>query len=89
MAGIYIPDMKMPSQAESCIFYQDVPFRPPYCAINKFCKGVERCPLVLVPDHGRCIDADAMMKLLPPLYQSVIDALNNAPTIIPADKGEP
>ena len=48
----------------------------------------EWCPLVPVPPHGRLIDADAMMKLLPPLYQSVIDALNNAPTIIPAEEGE-
>ena len=60
------------------------------------------CPLVPVPEHGRLIDADALKDLarewIPPYNTSnasvvmnlfgLIDNLaDNAPTIIPADKG--
>lgn len=49
------------------------------------------CPLVIIPDHGRLIDADALPK---PFYNGfeedaflVYDAddIKEAPTIIPAD----
>ena len=44
------------------------------------------CPLIPIPDHGRLIDADALVrdngiKEIPEYYEVVCDA----PTIIPAD----
>lgn len=52
------------------------------------------CPLVAVPQHGRLIDADALViSTAVPLdgkpYQYVhIDNIKAAPTIIPAEEGE-
>ena len=62
------------------------------------------CPLVSVPQHGRLIDADAMFKDICDdinsmtdvgiavdgqwLWDKLNDALENAPTIFPAEEGE-
>ena len=52
------------------------------------------CPLVEIPDHGRLIDADAL-PINNPIHSMMIfggeiviakSAIDNAPTIIPADK---
>ena len=61
----------------------------------------DNCPLVSVPDHGRLIDADALSAKLNMMlamafgegntayhfaYRSLGKVVENAPTIIPADK---
>ena len=49
------------------------------------------CPLVPVPEHGRLIDADALMdEAYQPGAYGYVDAIQieNAPTIIPAEEGE-
>lgn len=51
----------------------------------------EDCPLIEVPPHGRLVDADALIvecqKDEAYGYLSAFE-IDNAPTIIPADKGE-
>ena len=49
------------------------------------------CPLVPVPDHGRCVDADALIRehaLTKFDWSDAVDVddIKAAPTIIPADK---
>ena len=45
------------------------------------------CPLIPVPDHGRLIDADALVHSYyhAPSFHNLCKAINDAPTIIPAD----
>ena len=58
-------------------------------------KREDHCPLVSVPEHGRLIDADALPTYDKPIgklmmfggeYVYTQTAIDNAPTIIPADK---
>ena len=75
MAGIYIPDMQMPTRCFACpmcdtdccgiskgpyIEYRDVDID---VAMNG---RPDWCPLVAVPDHGRLIDADDAILALRP-----------------------
>jgi len=92
MSGIYIKGLKMPTACCACpCNYDNV------CAItNKYPTFEEWyeikpswCPLVPVPDHGRLVDADALMENAQ--YKGTHDILTAwdvvaAPTIIPADK---
>jgi len=65
--------------------------REVYCDTRPDC-----CPLVDVPDkHGRLIDADALFEKAYKAYgmdadetetNFFLDIINNAPTVIPADK---
>lgn len=69
-------------------------------AYNRPPKGMKQddCPLIEVPDgHGRLIDADALMKcdnlfgkmmMFGGQYVYTEQEIENAPTIIPADKEE-
>ena len=96
MAGIYIPNMQMPTSCLRCAF-----------AINGWCHATgndtdmitlydrpEFCPLVEVPDHGDLIDRD-QLKRHAFFYDendcyTVVSSrdVRNAPTIIPEDKAE-
>ena len=97
MSGVYIPGMKMPNRGhtvtltitgggEAVVQYYD-------------CKPQLTVPIVykavLIPDHGRLIDADALAghtvtewfcgnKRIYVPWKAVTDA----PTIIPAEEGE-
>ena len=73
MSGIYIKGMKMPTRCAECFMYQ--------CGAT----SMDDCPLIPVPDHGRLIDADALMDALPVAYPSVTYEIEVAATIIPAD----
>ena len=51
------------------------------------------CPLIEVPDHGRLIDADAIFDAFYNQYEDneslanwAMAIVNNAPTVIPADR---
>ena len=103
MSGIYIKGMEMPKTCHCCIMCVqvsdgDIDWHWECCLL---CEKVSRfatdiipgCPLIPVPDHGRLIDADALMKQvehdtpLSAVYEKTMRRyLNNAPTIIPADK---
>ena len=66
--SVYIKGMEMPQTCRDC------PLEQPYdgynCAINKksyswaLSDRPSDCPLIPVPPHGRCIDADALAKML-------------------------
>lgn len=63
MMGVYIKNMEMPTSEEECKFFQPAPFRAPVCVVSGVCHGIDNCPLVPVPPHGRLIDADALRLL--------------------------
>ena len=109
--GFYVPtnnDVKFPKACEHCHFYDGLLC----CVLDTYLHDPENkqedCPLIPVPEHGRLIDADALMLKI----QDYIEeygwetdengwhnekwcamketemAINDAPTIIPADKDE-
>ena len=96
MSGIYIPGIKMPENCGSCPLFDgvythmeddDMYFCNLGVSLNYWQyagKEEKYCPLVSVPDHGRLIDADAVDTSYSD--PEVIETLDDAPTIIPADK---
>lgn len=102
MAGIYIPGMEMPENCGVCRFAVDgwcyAYGKPNIDALSNSGK-TNWCPLIPVPDHGRLIDADALV--LKGYALSVIRSgsygtfridvplidTDAAPTIIPAVPG--
>ena len=93
MSGIYIPNAQIPQfghrisvLSDGHAYYEDM--KNPYLDLGE---------IVPVPDHGRLIDADALAGLfrakvagekgLGPLMVNLAAlCIDNAPTIIPADK---
>ena len=103
--GIYIKGMEMPETCYECPcgdneFYECMATkgRISYHRDEYGDPDGERqewCPLVYVPPHGRCIDADAMMQQiehdtpLSDVFEKTMRFyLRTAPTIIPAEEGE-
>ena len=97
--GIYIKDMRMPTNCESCPCKTSNAFGGLGCQATGYIPlrkanqdRPDNCPLISVPEHGRLIDADALIiSTTVPLdgksYRYVhIDNINNAPTVIPSDK---
>lgn len=76
MSGIYIPNMEMPKNCLACDWCaHTIPADNYICyRLNRAVIGVAEedvnetvnacCPLVPVPSHGRCIDADALTEKL-------------------------
>ena len=97
--SVYIPGMEMPKNCYGCPCNKDDGFGFFTCGVTRsecdFISLPPNCPLIPVPDHGRLIDADALIKHevripfggghLPVVYASYV---RHAPTIIPADKEE-
>ena len=93
--SVYIKGMEMP---ESCIFCPAMNGDWSICKltgrnINLATRQTD-CPLIPVPDHGDLIDRDKLRETMfigeQCLYSwdEVEDAIDYAPTIIPADKEE-
>lgn len=101
MSGIYIPGMEIPTSCSECAFvtqYYDGGCDV-CCLLDTYASKhgtLDDCPLIPVPDHGRLIDADALV--LPTNlndWNSVVEyvhnitdcwkAIDNAPTIIEAE----
>ena len=106
--GVYIKGIEMPSNCNDCpLNYDSIDCMVADNALRKngggdFLFDHERhpnCPLVPVPPHGRCVDADALdytmfykenwirgtsVEALA-VWKSDIDV---APTVIPAEEGE-
>lgn len=72
MSGIYIPGMEMPKSCFTCPFRRKVDPDNIMCIVTRevfeetFAGTIEtrnrsNCPLVPLPDHGRLIDADALV----------------------------
>lgn len=87
--GVYIKGFPLPNNCGAC------PLRLAWCRERIYMVNrPDRCPLVPVPPHGRCIDADALMKgegrYIISFGKEGIDVaeINRAPTIIPAEEEE-
>jgi len=90
MAGIYIP-MELPMSCYDCKFRMGVGC----CGNLPHNTRMPNCPLVHVPEHGRLIDADALISVLaflqdkgydPVVWEQMRYIAEDMPTIIPADK---
>ena len=98
MSGVYIKGMEMQTNCYECPVNKYDGFGYFTCGItNSECDWLKLpndCPLIPVPDHGRLIDADALMLRVDihgtnnfgMLDEDIREFINNAPTIIPADK---
>lgn len=92
--GVYNPNMKMPENCDQCPIsncsldngWLDYPTRP------------LGCPLIYVPEHGRLIDADALLEdkndefvhktmIFGGQYVYTESVIRNAPTVIVARRG--
>lgn len=74
MSDILIKGIEMPTSEEKCKFFQPVPFRAPFCAINGVCHGIDACPLPLmeVPTpHGDLIDRDRASERFAELAENI------------------
>lgn len=88
MSGVYIKGLKMPTDFSGTrlIIYPNGQVLFPHRTYFDELHGVEAIP---VPDHGRLIDADAMLDVwddnhtIPSAAAKVVEK-----TIIPADKEE-
>ena len=98
MSGVYIKGIDIPKSCWACTFFDSDGF----CVIDGLSRDAEEktnCPLIPVPDHGRLIDADEYRnEFMNAVYDElnddsdwnranrIIDAFDDAPTIIPASK---
>lgn len=109
MSGVYFKDMEMPDRCFACplctvevddwscaksrgsyIEYREIDIDTALDARPGW------CPLIPVPDHGRLVDADALLKGCERVegefatreYAFSQTAIANAPTIIPADPAD-
>ena len=86
--GIYIPGMEMPKDCISCDLQNDYGWCPAKRdVVDKY--SFQTCPLIHVAEHGRLIDADAVRAKCGENAVYADDVywyMDNAPTIIPADK---
>lgn len=101
--SVYIPGMEMPKSCHECVAgYGGCCFVAP-AESDGICPDHGRadfCPLIPVPDHGRLIDADALItkvtdaaikqpEIADVYYEQASEIggwLYSMPTIIPADK---
>lgn len=90
--AVYIKGMEMPTDCHNC----PLGFGGGcYCGTSAdeyMCPDHGRsewCPLVLVPPHGRLIDADAYKQEMKDCRMAFWDeVLDSMPTVIPAEEGE-
>ena len=92
--GFYVPtnrDVKFPKACEQCHFYDGLLC----CVMDTYVHDPENkheeCPLIEIPDnHGRLIDADALMKRMWEETDCMISVpatfVRDAPTILPEDE---
>lgn len=101
MSGVYIQGMKMPENCYQCPFGADVDIGVGVAhgcnLIKDFAQFANErhpdCPLIPVHDHGRLIDADALLRDNRSAFvdrdgypEFSYSAVTDAPTIIPAGK---
>ena len=91
--SVLIKGMKMPENCSLCPFCFGANNICPWTREYANSKGRHKdCPLVPVPPHGRLIDADELRQKWKALkdgrwYKVIeVEDLDNAPTVIPADK---
>ena len=90
MSGLYIPNMNYPKVGEVICVFPNGKVQKRIVELSTLYEVVETSEAIPVPDHGRLIDADALQAECVPEPTFVAEMLfrkvNNAPTIIPADK---
>lgn len=91
MSGIYIPGLKDLS-CDECFW--GIGWRlgchaTPEAVTRKINGHAADCPLIFLGDHGRLGDLDALVRSYyhAPSFPNLCKAINDAPIIIPADKG--
>ena len=95
--SVYIKGMEMPTSCSTCKLFGEYGCLFVGAVGYALTRGerCEDCPLIPVPDHGRLIDADALWDVAykawgteydPWVCNLFMEMINNAPTIIPADK---
>ena len=108
MSGVYIKGMNMPTRCAECRLSTVHSFKDrPLCDVlveymsygEWEVKRLDNCPLVPVPQHGRLIDADAVIDLVMQYcpdddgvcskagadLRELLDEIENLPTVIPAE----
>ena len=94
-------NMEMPTSCWDCpMCHSNAEYDYAYCCVSSADTSGNKipsdCPLIPVPKHGRLIDADALLKGCERVatkyatreYAFSQSALDNAPTVIPAEEGE-
>lgn len=91
--GIYLPNMEMPENCICCdLSHEDgwCPAKQTYTDSYTF----KTCPLIPVPPHGRCIDANSKTFPTPHRnpsneymkgWNACLRSVQQQPTVIPAD----
>lgn len=109
MSDILIKGMEMPESCGYCFLRHEARDGDECCfgaSLTEYQKRPKDCPLVPVPPHGRCVDADELaalvranislldsvpgrmgadQKLVRAWLASMVDDIEEAPTIIPAE----
>ena len=106
MSDILIKGMEMPTRCGRCDFripvFDDGIFDHYECCItaaiiDNLGEKMVDCPIAPIPDHGRLIEAEPIMKFITDGLNSgefgydqikVLTEIQYAPTIIPAEDGE-
>lgn len=95
--SVIIKGMKMPPNCLYCPFLKMSLASGDYCGLRKktvkdFNSRLKTCPLIELQPHGRLIDADALIerawRLKLDTRELIVEMINSAPTIIPAEEGE-
>lgn len=105
MSGIYIPGMEMPKRDATFLVHvngDQIDLAPPRKYCDEYKREKKTYKLVPVPDHGRLIDADALLETEAQHWITEYNSdgyaadeigaytmaqIDAMPTIIPADKG--
>ena len=92
MAGIYIPGMELPDKNHVVLLELNYDGKA-FAAYDGGRTRLAEFDAIPVPDHGRLIDADALIEQKEWAFDGVgqtemvnVAEIVNAPTIIPADK---
>lgn len=91
--GVYIKGMEMPTSCRACLYSRTDIRNVDWCVLTEKDLPCD-CPLIDVPPHGDLIDRDETMNAI--LEERGEDTacwfaeiVNDMPTIIPAEEGEP
>lgn len=85
--SVLIRGMEMPTEDEEII----IRISPNGTVMTEYALPITGVKAVLVPPHGRTIDADVLSQMFDPdesFGSAVLEIIADTPTIIPAEEGE-